>query len=346
MQPLVHAQSRRPLKLLLIAGNINEGLAWQRLHLPLMHLFEKGLIDVRCRSYDEVSHTDFFYCDAVVMAHCWAPIALHIVERARFHYRRPVICDLDDVLHALPVDHPEYTINRVSKSPNIAQAATAMVYSTDTLAQIYGHLNSNHVVIENCVNPKVYEGYKPHHKPYKQGFIVGWSGGQSHRGDLDVFVEGLTQFMEEFDDVRFHTHVLCPQRLYDRFGCRVIYEPSAVPFLDYPGVSAAYPFHLWCVPLQSNPFNNGKSDMKLLESAPHEIPLLASPRDSFIRHSDKKIMIYAEDYSPYWSWKEALSWAYQNQEELQAMALRAKEYVLTHRTVDVAAKLWGEVLNV
>lgn len=337
----------RPKKVLIVSGDVNGGLTHQRLHLPLRHLWSDGLIDVKCASYDDVRNVSLAYTDVVVMCHSWSPMAQHIVERAKVHHGLQVIQDLDDLLHDLPTDHPEHAYSSQQRVAQVLQASDKVVFATDYLRDAYGHLTRWRTVIPNSVSKRIYEAYKPLNKPHKNCFIVGWSGGQSHKPDQDTLLPGLREFLLKYQDAKAYFHVLCPDQLYREFGARIIFEPQVVDFLDFPAVAAAYPFSVWTVPLNDNNFNNAKSDMKLVESAPNCIPLIASPRADFIKHFDKNIMLFAEDNSAeHKSWFEQLEWAYHHQEEIELMGERARDYVLSERTSDKVAARWKEVLEV
>lgn len=335
---------RKP-RILIYSYGANDGLVYQRAHLPLMHLRDKYDFVVRDVE-DRVSHTDFFYCDAVVMIHPHNTVLASMAERIRYHYGKPLIVDLDDLVHDLPTDHPDFIIGKQSRVPQILQAATQVVYSTKYLAETYMHLNRNFTVIENTISKRIYETYQPATKPHKNAFIIGCTGGQSHISDhYNSFLPGLIKFMDEYEDAQCYFHVVCPDPLIKRYGSRVRFEPIPCDFLDYPAVSAAYPFSVALVGLTDCHFNNGKSDLKLLEMAPNDIPIIASPRADFIRHTPKGIMMYAEDNSDYRSWYDALVFAYENEDRMQEMSARAKEYVLAERLSDKAADKWDQVLQ-
>jgi len=325
--------------------NCSHGLVWQRLHLPLRHLrheFEFVTFDVK-----DIRHSDAFYLDALVLSQPWNDAYLHVIERFRTHYRIPVIIDVDDLVNELPSDHPDYLSFRTNRLNQIIQSSSHVVYSTEFLKYRLGHLNRNHSVISNSISADVYEGYKPRAKPYKNAFTVGWTGGQSHRGDqYFTFLDDLRRFLREKPDAKAYFHILCPEILLKEFGTQIIYEPEPCEFLDYPAVSATYPFDVCLVGLTDCNFNNAKSDLKLLEMAPNHIPIIASPRSDFIRHKDRNVMLYAENNKDgYKSWYEQLCWAYDNQSELKEIGKRAAEYVLTERLSTKAADEWREVLN-
>jgi hypothetical protein len=162
---------------------------------------------------------------------------------------------------------------------------------------------------------------------------------------LYTFVPGLMKFMDKFSDVRCHFKFLCPQILLDKYGSRVVFDETLTHFMDYPAYLATVPWDVSLVGLYDHPFNDAKSDMKLVELAPHEIPIIASPRADFYQHKDRNIMLYADDARPEMSWYEMLKKAYTDREEINAMKLRAKEFIYEERTSKKISEKWLQILN-
>lgn len=329
----------------LICGNINDGIAYQRLHIPFRNLKDK--YEIKCFNIDEIKNSDLFYLDTIVFCHAWSPDIMTLIERARTWYGCKVVVDIDDLLHDIPSDHPDYSyVAPYQRVAHILQAANEVVVSTEYLKSAYGHLNKNITVIENCIDERIKNVYRPENKPYKNSFVAGWTGGKSHASDQFEMIAGLTEFLNETPDARAYFHLQCPQVMLNRFGAQVHFEPTPCYFLDYPGVAAAYPFDVCTVPLINHPFNHAKSDLRLLDMAPNDIVLIASPRSDFIQHQEKRIMLYADDNdSNYKTWAEQLQWAYSHPKELKLMAARAREYVYTERNSKVSSNKWNDILQ-
>jgi len=272
---------------------------------------------------------------------------LNIIDRCRSFYRKPVIIDIDDLITEIPSDHPEYTYFTNTMLPQIIQSASHVCYSTKFMATRLGHLNTNHTVVPNSIDADRYNSLPKLPKPHKNCFIVGWTGGQSHRSDqYYTFLDDLRTFLRAHNDCKAYFHVLCPDILLKEFGSQIIYEPNPCDFVDYATISSQYPFDVCLVGLQKNNFNEAKSDLKLLEMAPHDIPLIASPRSDFLQHKERYVMLYAENGSgEHDSWLQQLEWCYEHQAELKETAARAKNYVFENRTSQHAADTWLEVLR-
>ena len=335
-------------KIAVITYNVNDGLVHQRIHLPFRHL--KDEYDFVFRSLGDIHHSDLHYVDAAVLVHPHSSDLLYLASRFRKHYNIPVIVDLDDLLQNINTDHPEYVYFQHNKVEQILMQADFAVFSTNYLHRKLGHLlkKEHSCVIENTISVKAYSQIQPINKIYKNTFIVGWTGGQTHRGDqYYTFLDGLSQFLRDYPDAKAYFHLLCPDKLLREFGSQIIFEPNPCDFLDYPAFSATYPFDVCLVGLTPSEFNEAKSDLKLLEMAPHKIPIIASPRSDFIQHKERDIMMYAEDG---WegvgrSWYEKLRWCYNNREKLPEIGQRAYDYVMNERRSEVAAYKWSEVIK-
>lgn len=330
-------------KVVVVSENVSHGLTYQRIHLPLSRL-SRDEWDFECIDIDDFRHSDAMYTDAVVMNHPTRTNEFfELAHRCKFHYKIPCIVDIDDLLTDLQVDHPEYRNYVNNRVCELLGVSASVVVSTNYLKREWGHLNKNISVIENTIDTARYENMTPVNKPYHSGFVIGWTGGGSHRADqLYTFLPGLMRFLDEVDEARCYFHVLCPQILKDRYGSRIIHEPHIFDYFDYDGIKAAYPIDVMLVGLYQHPFNEAKSDLKLLEMAPHRIPLIASPREEFKRHRDKELMLLVEETND--GWYTALKTAYENRDLLNKTKENAYNYVMKERDVAIASKQWEMVL--
>lgn len=325
-------------KILIVAGDVQDGLVHQRIHLPFKHIRHE--FDFRFKNCAQVTHTDFWYTDAVILVHPSSKRMLDIATICRSHYHIPVIVDLDDALDSVSEDHPYYYLFEDNQVQKILHFANYCVFATKALQQMYEPDVLKSTVIENTLRARNYRLLR-HKRPAT--FTIGWTGSDTHRADIDIFAEAVFQFMSKHKEVMFFGHILCPQKILNHFRDRVTYHARPVDYLDYPKAVSEYPIDVLLVGLLDTKFNKGKSDLKLLEMAPFKIPVIASPRDAFIVHKDKGICLYAEDNTE--SWFNALEFAYGNREAMNEIADRAYKYALTERTSDKAAESWLKVLT-
>lgn len=328
--------------ILLTAGDIDNGLAFQRGHLFMRLLKDK--YKFICRNFDDLKHSDLLYTDLVVMFHPYSQGQMQFIHRAKSQYHVKVLVDLDDLVDNMPVDHPGYYDFKHGAMPDIIRLCDHLVVSTDYLKDTWGHLNERISVIENQIDRRRVAGFVKQPKPYHSGFVVGWTGSYSHRPDLynTGFIKGLREFMRKRDDVRAYFHLLCPQTLLDEFGARIIYNDQPCDFLDYPSMCFTYPFDICAVPLYDHPFNHAKSDLRLLDMAPFRIPVVASNLTPFQSHSDRVVLT---NNTPT-DWYEAFAWCYEAPTRLSELADRAYDYVMESRTAEKSAEKWETLFKV
>lgn len=335
----------KKIKIGLVCADSNGGLAYIRGHSILRYL-DSNLFEVIPVDTHALQNNQALYMDVLIFIHSYSKENLVLIQRAKYHFQIPVIYDLDDLLTEMQSDHPKYSqiaLEARRNVPKMLQLADHVTVSTEYMQKKFFHLNKNITVIENVVDPKRYEGFMKVHKPYHSGFVVGWTGSLTHVSDqYYTFLEPLIKFMNDYDDVRAHFHALCPQRLIDLFGSRVIFDPYMVDYMDYPAKTITYPWDVCLVGLYDHPFNHAKSDLRLLDMAMVEIPIIASPVTDFVKHKDRDIMLYADNDM---GWYNTLKWARENRTEIHNMAKRSKEYVLENRTVKHSLAKWEAVLQ-
>lgn len=335
-------------RVIVTAGEINCGLSFQRGHLFFRQVNRlrpsDRQIEFVCKDFEALTPSDLLYADLVIFMHPYHAHQAQFIHRVKSQYQIPVIVDLDDMLDNLPVDHPEYHTFKNCAVPEIIRSCDHLVTSTEYLRKHWGHLNKNISVIENQIDPRRVEGFEKSAKPYHSGFVIGWTGSQTHRPDLynTGFIRGLRKFMRERDDVRAYFHILCPQTLLDEFGCRIIFNEQAVDYLDYPSMCFTYPFDVCAVPLYDHPFNHAKSDLRLLDMGQFRIPVIASNMSDWEKHHERVALCNntPED------WYEAFKWAYETPKALNEMADKAHDYVMSERVVLKSVEKWETLFRV
>jgi len=87
---------------------------------------------------------------------------------------------------------------------------------------------------------------------------IGWVGAQQHQGDLEILIDIVRETAEEFDWIFMG---MCPEEL--RPHIKEFHE--FVPIDQYPSAMAGLNLDLAVAPLEQHPFNEGKSNLRLLE---------------------------------------------------------------------------------
>ena len=114
------------------------------------------------------------------------------------------------------------------------------------------------------------------------GFTIGYfSGSKSHARDFDVAAGALAQFLSRHPDARLVVAGILeiPDVLNPLWS-----QIDRLPFMDYLSLqSRISEVDLNIVPLQDNPFTDGKSELKYVEASAVSTLTLASPAEVFSR---------------------------------------------------------------
>jgi O-antigen biosynthesis protein len=199
----------------------------------------------------------------------WAQI--EVIERVKNTSTAFRIFELDDLITNLPLKSvhrqamPRDIRERLKKALSLCDR---LVVSTEPLARQYGKLCEETVVVPNRLEKRRWLDLRPgrrlDHKPR-----VGWAGAVGHLGDLMLIASVIEETAQEIDWVFFG---MCP----DRLRRHVAEYHEWVPLDDYPSKLASLDLDLSVAPLEDNPFNEAKSNLRLLECGVLGYPVLCS----------------------------------------------------------------------
>ncbi|GGP18596.1 glycosyltransferase [Silvimonas iriomotensis] len=181
---------------------------------------------------------------------------------ARAHKFSGAYCiyELDDYLPNLPLKsaHRDHMPRDVLKQLRRAlQHVDRFVVSTQRLAEQYADLHDNFLVVNNYL-PESWWSHLPERRNEYPRPRVGWAGGISHTGDLELLEGVVRELAGEVDWVFFG---MCPDKL--RPYIKELHE--GVPIAQYPLKLASLELDLALAPLEFNEFNESKSNLRLLE---------------------------------------------------------------------------------
>jgi GT2 family glycosyltransferase len=181
------------------------------------------------------------------------------------------VFEIDDLITNLP---PK-SVHRKAIAPDIGtrlRKAVALcdrlVVSTEPLASAYGRLCDEVVVLPNRLEKSRWIGLAPKRQKRPKP-RVGWAGAVGHSGDLAVIASVVEATAREVDWVFFG---MCPDNLR-RF---VAEAHDWVPLHDYAEKLASLDLDLAVAPLEHHPFNDAKSNLRLLEYGILGYPVVCS----------------------------------------------------------------------
>lgn len=180
------------------------------------------------------------------------------------------VFEVDDLVINLPMKNahrPHIHPDIIKRLRNTAKRMDRMVVTTDYLAERYRGWNPDIRVVPNFIERARWGGLATQiiHDARPR---VGWVGGVSHQGDLEVIQEVVKATHRDIDWVFMG---MCP----DSMRPYATFVPP-VPFEQYPSKVASLGLELALAPLEEHPFNLGKSHLRILEMGVLGIPVLAT----------------------------------------------------------------------
>ena len=195
-----------------------------------------------------------------------------LLENYRDFSKAFKVFELDDLIQQIPIKShfhgliPKDIVKSLRRS---LSTVDRFVVSTDALAEQFKGFHSDIRVVLNRLptdwwgdlpNSQRRTGRKPR---------VGWGGGSSHRGDLELIADVVRDLADEVEWVFLG---MCPDKLRP-----YIHEFHAgVPIEEYPRKLASLNLDLALAPLEENVFNNCKSNLRLLEYGACGFPVICT----------------------------------------------------------------------
>jgi hypothetical protein len=262
----------RPRERVLVYSADREGCGEYRVIAPSRALFNSGLVHayetMRLMTPPEIAR---IAPDSIVFQRQLELGQIQVIETVKNTSKALRIFELDDLITNLP----QKSAHRPNIAPDIAQRlkrALALcdrfVTSTEPMARAYGKMCGEVVVVPNRLEKSRWlglragrrEGGKPR---------VGWAGAIGHLGDLGVIAQVVEATAKEVDWVFFG---MCP----DALRPFIAEFHSWTPLHDYAAKLASLDLDLAVAPLELHPFNETKSNLRLLEYGIVGYPVLCT----------------------------------------------------------------------
>lgn len=171
-----------------------------------------------------------------------------------------VVYELDDLLSHLTLHNPSrptITGDMVDGVMKTIGRCDRFVVSTPVLADLYRSLNPDVRVVPNYLERARWGGFTPRRRLSERP-RVGWAGGASHVGDLEMMADVVCELADEVDWIFLG---MCPESL--RRYAREVHE--GVPLPRYQDKLASLDLDLAIAPLEIHLFNEAKSSLRILE---------------------------------------------------------------------------------
>lgn len=245
-----HYRVINPLKALNNAGVVDGTFAWG--HLSLTEL-------------------ERFAPDSIVLQRQIDAEQIEGMRRMQAFSRAFKVYELDDYLPNLPMKsvHREQMPKDILKSLRKGLGfVDRFVVSTEPLAEAFSGLHGDIRVVENRLSVEWWKGLSSRRRRGSKP-RVGWAGGVSHTGDLELIADVVKELAGEVEWVFFG---MCPEKI--RPYVREMH--IGVPIEAYPSKLASLDLDLALAPVEQNLFNECKSNLRLLEYGACGFPVVCS----------------------------------------------------------------------
>lgn len=264
--------SWRPLPVVMPYMADFAGCGYYRIIKPFEAMRAEGLVDGKLSTaLINVAELQRYAPDTLVFQRRIDPEFHEWLDNISRHSQAFKIYELDDYLPNIPLKnhHRAQFGNDVKKLMRRSLSyVDRFVVSTEPLAEAFAGMHPDIVVRKNRLSHDWWgqlqslrgQGKKPR---------VGWAGGSSHTGDLEMIVDVVRHFKDQVEWVFFG---MCPAKLQP-----YIHEyHHGVEIERYPAKLASLNLDLALAPVEDNFFNTCKSNLRLMEYGACGIPVICS----------------------------------------------------------------------
>ncbi len=270
--------SWRPSPLILAHPSDDTGCGQYRVIKPLKAMMQEGIVDglISFRALVP-AELERLKPDTIIFQRPLARDFLDFMKYSKTYSNAFKVYEIDDLITNIPLknhfrsQHPKDTIKLLREG--IAQV-DRLIVSTSGLAEAYSGLNADTQVLELKLPLEWWGNLKVTRSEHKKP-RVGWAGGSSHSGDLELIADVVKDLAGEVDWIFFG---MCPNKL--RPFIKEFH--SGVPIHMYPQKLASLDLDIAIAPLENNQFNDCKSNLRLLEFGACEYPVICSNSRAFV----------------------------------------------------------------
>lgn len=197
----------------------------------------------------------------------WREPYRKVLEEARSR-QKPVIYEIDDLLIALPSEHPcvEWYLPALEDILLGAIEADRVVVSSELLLEIFSIFNSD-IKLWPAYLPDTHWKLGDTDTATENRVRIGYMGGRTHIPDLDSISPVLNRIGEEWGDkVEFHFWGCKPSE--EIIGNVIVhYLEEKIDYREFSAEFSQAQADIWLAPLQDSIFNRCKSSIKYWEYA-------------------------------------------------------------------------------
>jgi GT2 family glycosyltransferase len=254
----------RPPFILAFAAD-SQGCGWYRIVLPLAAIVSAGVVEGRLE--DKHQSDEWLKAvdpDVVVFQRQTEPAQVESMRRARASLPNSYfIYEIDDLLSAVPTKNhhrgaiPPNTEKQIAEALTLCDACTVTTPLLKTWIEGLGGKNVR--VIPNLVPGDKVRPRKVRAENSARKLRIGWAGGMSHAGDLELIKPAMAEIGDAVEWVFFGAK---PE---GEDAAPIEFHESVLP-TEYLDKLYALDVDLFLAPLEMNKFNEAKSSLRMVES--------------------------------------------------------------------------------
>ncbi len=247
-----------------------------------------------------------------------------------------IVFSLDDLIISLPKKNDARRLMHKDIRHRLRRTLALcdrLIVSTQPLADAYAEFCDDIIVVPNSIDMSRWEKVTPPEPVSRDKLRVGWAGGELHRGDLDMIVELVKETAQDVDWVFMG---MAPEELKSYLH---EYHPFA-SLAEYPDKMASLDLNLAIAPLELHPFNEAKSNLRLLEYGVLGWPVICT--DICPYQTSNPPVTRVENTVA--AWKKAVRAALADPETLREQGVQLQKWVLSHYQLSNYSDIWFEAI--
>lgn len=263
---------------------------------------------------------------------------LRRIAQYRYFNEIPVVFGQDDLLFDLPDYNPYKQTNYKDIKKRIHTAlgfADRLIVTTKPLYESYNAVDIETLIIPNTIDRKKWEDFIPRldiDTHFSSKPRVGWAGAAQHSGDLEILMPVIEKLHKQIEWVFLGD---CPAPLRQ-------YAAEVHPMVsidDYPGKLASLKLNLALAPLQINPFNEAKSNIKILEYGILGYPVICT---NILPYQTAPVHLVSNKTE---SWVNAIEEHLAEPVALREKGMILQKWVLDHWMLDQHLEKWERAFD-
>ncbi|MDH4562702.1 glycosyltransferase [Pseudomonas sp. BN411] len=264
--------SWKPLPTVLAHPADQFGCGHYRVMQPFAALQQAGMVDgALSMGLMHVTDLERYAPDTIVLQRQIGDERLEAMRRMKAFSGAFKVYELDDYLLNLPMKsaHRQHMPKDILKSLRRGLGfVDRFVVSTQPLAEAFAGMHDDILVVENRLPVGWWQGLQGQRRASAKP-RVGWAGGSSHTGDLELIEDVVKELANEVEWVFFG---MCPESMRP-----YVHEfHPGVAIEQYPAALARLNLDLALAPVEENLFNECKSNLRLLEYGACGFPVICS----------------------------------------------------------------------